>query len=419
MSTLHRSIFGTLRRNFSGDIPRRPVQALAIAGLLGSAACMPAVQQGGLTPRGMRTSNEVIAVDLQVMDSWERRITEARAREVKEAVPGARDYAAARAVAWMNFARDEYAAEPSGPVADAAFTHARSIIEEFERDSIAAAPQATSIGPVTGTRMVREDLWSRVSRMKADPSFPAIASEVAELEVALVRAGRARDAAHPSCQAATQLARAERLLGRTEQRLAELNAPPIIVAKVDSTPVVPAGPVVPPNRPVVVSVHFALNADSLTAKSRFRLDEVARAMASHDDLAVALEGHADPRGKKAYNLDLSRRRAARVREYLVSRGLDSTRVTITARGSELRAASGASALDFALDRRVTVQFLTPEGSAMTEESRPRDLQLEEIRTPSGSRSIQVRKTGRDAAPASRKKSGKAGKGGSKSNGAES
>ena len=64
---------------------------------------------------------------------------------------------------------------------------------------------------------------------------------------------------------------------------------------------------------------------------------------------------------------------------LAGLGLDSTRALLTAFGSSQRAVAGKSAIDYAMDRRVTVQFLTSDGEAMTEEMRPRDLQIEDIR----------------------------------------
>ena len=351
--------------------------------LLQVVACTPTVAPGNLTPVRFRTSNAVIAADLQVMDGWDSRLTIAKTRSVRETVAGSHDYQVASASAWMGFAKDEYSADPSGPTAEAAFERAREMVQAMERDSVAIEPAEAVVTPVAGTRQVREDLWERISHLKVDPNFAMVATDVADLEVALVRAGRTRDTSHPSCQATTQLMRAERLIARVEGKLIELRPLPVLaVAPVarDSTPIPAPRPAdVPKDRPVMISVHFALDKDALSDHSRKKLNAVADALKSHPKLSVVIEGHADPRGKAGHNMSLSRRRAERVKDYLASLGLDSTRANLTAFGSAQRAAGGRSMLDYALDRRVTVQFMT-NGGAMTEEMRPRDLQIEDVRT---------------------------------------
>ena len=49
---------------------------------------------------------------------------------------------------------------------------------------------------------------------------------------------------------------------------------------------------------------------------------------------VTVEGHADSRGTNEYNFALSERRAASVRDYLVSLGLSASRITIVSKGEE-------------------------------------------------------------------------------------
>jgi peptidoglycan-associated lipoprotein len=53
---------------------------------------------------------------------------------------------------------------------------------------------------------------------------------------------------------------------------------------------------------------------------------------------VTVEGHADERGSAAFNMKLSQTRANAVRDYLVSKGVESARIRSTGRGRDMRAA---------------------------------------------------------------------------------
>ena len=84
-------------------------------------------------------------------------------------------------------------------------------------------------------------------------------------------------------------------------------------------------------------------------------------------VAIELQGHTDDRGTEAYNLALSERRAAVVREYLLARGVDSARVAFVGLGERQPAADNRTLEGRAANRRVEMRVTSnPDGVAVTE-----------------------------------------------------
>ena len=68
-----------------------------------------------------------------------------------------------------------------------------------------------------------------------------------------------------------------------------------------------------------MALTFETGSSELTDQSKAALREFGKAFKEYiPGVAVIIEGHADPRGGEEYNLDLSRKRAAVVRDYLVA-----------------------------------------------------------------------------------------------------
>jgi len=93
-------------------------------------------------------------------------------------------------------------------------------------------------------------------------------------------------------------------------------------------------------RKISFQVEFDYNSDKLSAKAGVVLDELAKALAS-PELASSrflVTGHTDAAGSADYNLKLSKRRAASVKEYLATKGgVDAKRLESLGRGSEVLA----------------------------------------------------------------------------------
>lgn len=81
-------------------------------------------------------------------------------------------------------------------------------------------------------------------------------------------------------------------------------------------------------------VFFTTDSTSLTADSRRTLDKQATWLNKYSSYSITIEGHADERGTREYNLALGARRAAATRDYLVSRGVRRNRLKTISFGKE-------------------------------------------------------------------------------------
>ena len=103
-------------------------------------------------------------------------------------------------------------------------------------------------------------------------------------------------------------------------------------------------------------VFFATNKSTLTTASRDVLRKQAAFMRKKKDLTFAIEGHADERGTREYNLALGERRANAVKDYLMTYGISGGRVSVISYGKERPVNSGSSPLAWSQNRRsVTVK----------------------------------------------------------------
>ncbi len=102
-------------------------------------------------------------------------------------------------------------------------------------------------------------------------------------------------------------------------------------------------------------VFFALDSHTLTAEGRSVLDAQAQWLNTNARVNVTIEGHADERGTREYNLALGERRANAVRLYLESRGVASGRLQTVTYGKERPEAFGSDEASHSRNRRsVTV-----------------------------------------------------------------
>ena len=103
-------------------------------------------------------------------------------------------------------------------------------------------------------------------------------------------------------------------------------------------------------------VFFATNKSVLTTASRDTLRKQAAFMRKKKDLTFSIEGHADERGTREYNLALGERRANAVKDYLMTYGISSSRLSVISYGKERPVNSGSNPLAWSQNRRsVTVK----------------------------------------------------------------
>ena len=103
-------------------------------------------------------------------------------------------------------------------------------------------------------------------------------------------------------------------------------------------------------------VFFATNKSTLTTASRDTLRKQAAWMRKNKDISVTIEGHADERGTREYNLALGERRANAVKDYLMTYGISGNRLSVISYGKERPVNSGSTPLAWSQNRRsVTVK----------------------------------------------------------------
>ena len=103
-------------------------------------------------------------------------------------------------------------------------------------------------------------------------------------------------------------------------------------------------------------VFFATNESVLTTASRDTLRKQAAWLRKNSDINVVLEGHADERGTREYNLALGERRANAARDYLMTYGISGKRISVISYGKEKPVNPKSSPLAWSQNRRsVTVK----------------------------------------------------------------
>ena len=98
-------------------------------------------------------------------------------------------------------------------------------------------------------------------------------------------------------------------------------------------------------------VFFAYDSYSLAASAQATLNKQAKWLKANPSVAIAVEGHADERGTREYNLALGDRRASSVKDYLMSQGISSNRISTISYGKERPVKSGSNDTAWAQNRR--------------------------------------------------------------------
>ena len=103
-------------------------------------------------------------------------------------------------------------------------------------------------------------------------------------------------------------------------------------------------------------IFFATNKSSLTTASRATLRKQANYLRKNKNLNVTIEGHADERGTREYNLALGERRANAAKDYLITYGISADRISVISYGKEKPVNPASSPLAWSQNRRsVTIK----------------------------------------------------------------
>jgi len=104
-------------------------------------------------------------------------------------------------------------------------------------------------------------------------------------------------------------------------------------------------------------VYFEFDRADITADSQTVVNAHATYLAKNPAQKVRLEGHADERGSREYNIGLGERRGQAVRRALALQGVAETQLTTVSYGEERPAAAGSDEQAYGLNRRVEIVYL--------------------------------------------------------------
>ena len=103
-------------------------------------------------------------------------------------------------------------------------------------------------------------------------------------------------------------------------------------------------------------VFFAYDSYSLTSAAQATLAKQAKWLKANGSVTIAIEGHADERGTREYNLALGDRRANAAKDYLMTQGISASRITTISFGKERPVNTESTPLAWSQNRRsVTVK----------------------------------------------------------------
>ena len=102
-------------------------------------------------------------------------------------------------------------------------------------------------------------------------------------------------------------------------------------------------------------VYFEYDRFNLTSKSIQALKGVSELMKKNSKITISIEGHADERGTREYNLALGQRRAESVANYLVANGINRNRLITKSYGEESPLSLGSNDTAWSKNRRVEIK----------------------------------------------------------------
>jgi len=250
-------------------------------------------------------------------------------------------YPMAKAQCWMDVAFHEFTRNDRSLFWTGAMGEADRLMLALEAKQV--PPDDTPM--LNGAARLRDDLWARANRLKTHEGFHCAADRVACMEVHLVHAGNEFN--QGGWRYANPYVRiAEDMIDLAEREMTSCAPPPKPAP--ERTPTSPPAsipvPASAPERPTPVTVT-RLSADILFAfdrsdyasilpEGRLQLNRIVGRI--RDDYAklhaIRIAGHTDRIGTDQYNQRLSEARAGTVRDFLVRRGIEVSRISAAGHG---------------------------------------------------------------------------------------
>jgi peptidoglycan-associated lipoprotein len=104
-------------------------------------------------------------------------------------------------------------------------------------------------------------------------------------------------------------------------------------------------------------VYFDFDSSELRPEDTTMVTRHAQQLSQHPELKVRLEGHADERGSREYNIGLGERRAQTVRRLLLIQGASADQISTVSFGEERPAMMGSTEEAYAKNRRVEFKYM--------------------------------------------------------------
>ncbi len=143
----------------------------------------------------------------------------------------------------------------------------------------------------------------------------------------------------------------------------ELPPPPQEVTPTPSAPLPPSGPVPGTQAHFAQAmagrdtIFFDTDRYNIDAEDQAALAQQAQYLQQYPNVRATIEGHADERGTREYNIALGERRASAARNYLVSLGIPDGRLSVVSYGKERPVALGSNEQAWARNRRAVTVLL--------------------------------------------------------------
>lgn len=261
--------------------------------------------------------------------------------------------AAPAAPAIASLATDEASAPPAPPVPAPATAPAPEDLVRFmgrvqSGEFAAARTQLAELLPLVDAATASMLETTLAAAEKREAELSATRQEVAKLQ----QESLAQMQASLKQLSEATLAAKEAVAETTRLREEWKAAPPAAATPPAPAPAVAVTPVAIPE---TISIGFARGSTFLGGPNESRLAPVIEALEKEPRLLVQLRGHSDASGNTEYNAILARARCEVVRDFLVSKGIDTKRLEVISFGDTQAAASGKSAEEL---RRVDLIFRT-------------------------------------------------------------
>ena len=108
---------------------------------------------------------------------------------------------------------------------------------------------------------------------------------------------------------------------------------------------------------VIAGIYFDVDKDTIKPRSRVTLDRAVKVLTDFPTTRWKIGGHTDSDGAREHNIDLSNRRAASVRQYLIDRGIDGARLESQGFGPDEPIDTNATKKGKARNRRIEFQLI--------------------------------------------------------------